>query len=228
MTMTVDPVRIDTLDLPLAGLTEANIRLNFGAGEMHLHQAPPGKLVAGTFEGGLINRSRSSSDIELSPLDPHDVLICGHPRSWDLGITSEIPVDLRLDTGANQALLDLSALRIRQLDFHTARPTREFGCLPRVKRSSTSIVAWRRSLSRCRRALLLRSAAKCCWAGRWSTKRDFRGWPVASGSRGTTPWRPTASTSPFPAVSGRPESSEAVVSQPRRRRPLAQARRHRA
>jgi hypothetical protein len=119
MTMTLDPVRIDTLDLPLAGLTEANIRLNFGAGEMHLHQAPPGKLVAGTFEGGLINRSRSSSDIELSPMDPRDVLICGHPRTWDLGITSEIPIDLQLDTGANQALVDLSALRIRQLDFHT-------------------------------------------------------------------------------------------------------------
>ena len=119
MTTTLEAVRTDTLDLPLAELTEASIRLNFGAGEMHLHQAPPGKLVVGTFEGGLINRSRSPNDLELSPMDPHDVLICGHPRIWDLGITSEIPVDLRLDTGANQALVDLSALRIRRLDFDT-------------------------------------------------------------------------------------------------------------
>lgn len=119
MTTTIDAVRIDTLDLPVAGLSEANIRLNFGAGEMHLHQAPPGKLVAGTFEGGLINHSRSLADIELSPMDPQDVFISGHARIWDLGITSEIPIDLRLDTGANQALLDLSALHIRQLDFHT-------------------------------------------------------------------------------------------------------------
>jgi hypothetical protein len=119
MTTTIDAVRIDTLDLPVAGLSEANIRLNFGAGEMHLHQAPPGKLLAGTFEGGLINRSRSAGDIELSPKDPDSLLFCDHPRVWDLGITSEIPIDLRLDTGANQAVMDLSALHIRQLDFHT-------------------------------------------------------------------------------------------------------------
>jgi hypothetical protein len=119
MATATENVRVDSLDLPLAGLTDATIRLNFGGGEMHLHEAPPGKLVAGTFEGGLINQSRSASTIELSPMDPQDVLFCGHPRIWDLGITSQIPIDLRLDTGANQSVVDLSALRIRRLDFNT-------------------------------------------------------------------------------------------------------------
>jgi hypothetical protein len=119
MVTTTDDIRVDTLDLPLAGLTEATIKLNFGGGEMKVHRAPAGSLIGGSFEGGLLNTSRSAGDIELSPLDPHDVVFCGHPKMWDLGITSEIPVDLRLDTGANQSVIDLSQLRIRRLDFNT-------------------------------------------------------------------------------------------------------------
>lgn len=119
MATTTDDVRIDTLDLPLDGLTEATIKLNFGAGEMQVHEAPPGVLISGTFEGGLVNESKTAQSIELSPLDPQKVMICGHPRVWDLGITSEIPIDLRLDTGANQSVIDLSALRVRRLEFST-------------------------------------------------------------------------------------------------------------
>ena len=119
MPTTTDDVRVDTLDLPLGGLSEASIKLNFGAGEMQLHQAPAGKLIAGTFEGGLVNESKADGQVELSALDPHEVMFCGHPRMWDLGITSEIPVDLRLDTGANQSVIDLSALRIRRLELNT-------------------------------------------------------------------------------------------------------------
>jgi hypothetical protein len=51
MPTTIDDVRIDTLELPLDGLTEATIKLNFGAGEMKLHEAPLGKLISGTFDG---------------------------------------------------------------------------------------------------------------------------------------------------------------------------------
>jgi hypothetical protein len=119
MATTIDDVRIDTLELPLDGLTEATIKLSFGAGEMQLHEAPPGKLISGTFEGGLINTSRSAQSIELRPLDPQELMFCGHPRMWNLGITSEIPIDLRLDTGANQSVIDLSALRVRRLELST-------------------------------------------------------------------------------------------------------------
>jgi len=119
MATTTDDVRIDTLELPLDGLTEATIKLNFGAGEMQVHEAPHGKLISGTFEGGLVNGSKSGQSIELSPLNPQEWMVCGHPRRWDLGITSEIPIDLRLDTGANQSVIDLSALRVRRLDFST-------------------------------------------------------------------------------------------------------------
>jgi hypothetical protein len=38
---------------------------------------------------------------------------------WQVGVTNKIPVDLRLDTGANRSTVDLSALRIRRLTVNT-------------------------------------------------------------------------------------------------------------
>jgi hypothetical protein len=38
---------------------------------------------------------------------------------WDVGVSAEIPVDLRLDTGGNRSTIDLTALRIRRLELHT-------------------------------------------------------------------------------------------------------------
>jgi hypothetical protein len=36
-----------------------------------------------------------------------------------MALTAEIPVDLRLDTGANRSTIDLTTLRIRRLEIHT-------------------------------------------------------------------------------------------------------------
>jgi hypothetical protein len=41
------------------------------------------------------------------------------PVRWEVGVTTEIPIDLRLDTGANRSVIDLTTLRIRQLELHT-------------------------------------------------------------------------------------------------------------
>jgi hypothetical protein len=116
-TLTSEPT-IDTLAMPLRDLSEAQIRLAFGGGEMTLHRAEPGMLLNGAFDGGVIDRTveRGSVNLESSPIR---VFSDWRPLRWDVGITAEIPVDLRLDTGANRSSIDLSALHLRRLELHT-------------------------------------------------------------------------------------------------------------
>lgn len=108
----------EQLSIPLAGLTEAQVKLNFGGGELIVGQAEPGKLVSGTFEGGVRQRTRGVGRLELEPF-METWPLWNRPLRWQVGLTSEIPVSLELHTGANRSTIDLSALRLRRLELHT-------------------------------------------------------------------------------------------------------------
>ena len=117
--MTTTPLANETIAVPLSGLVEAEVRLGFGGGELTVGPAQPGTLISGTFEGGVIQRSKAPGRIELEPLSPGRPLVTWRPVQWNMGLTTEIPVDFRLDTGANRSTIDLTGLRIRRLEIHT-------------------------------------------------------------------------------------------------------------
>ena len=109
----------ETINIPLGTLTTAEIGLHFGGGELHVGPATPGMLVSGSFEGGVVQRRVGPGRIDLQPHDYGAALWRGGTLRWDVGLAANIPVDLRLDTGANRSHVDLSALRIRRLELHT-------------------------------------------------------------------------------------------------------------
>jgi hypothetical protein len=111
--------RAETLNVPLAGVSEAEVRLRFGGGELIVGQAESGTLLSGRFEGGVVKKSRGPGRIELEPFTGSWPLWWDRPLHWQVGLTGEVPVDLRLDSGANRSTIDLSALRIRRLELHT-------------------------------------------------------------------------------------------------------------
>jgi hypothetical protein len=43
----------------------------------------------------------------------------GQPLRWTVGLTGEVPLDLRLDTGASKASVDLVDLRVRLLEIRS-------------------------------------------------------------------------------------------------------------
>lgn len=110
--------RSQQLSLPVTGLTEAQIKLNFGGGELTVGQAEPGTLLSGKFEGGVRQRTHGLGRLELSPLADWPMW-WDLPLLWQVGLTNEIPVNLELRTGANRSDIDLSALRISRLELHT-------------------------------------------------------------------------------------------------------------
>jgi hypothetical protein len=113
------PAPNESLAIPLGSLTGAALRLRFGGGELNVHPAAPGMLVAGWFEGGVVYRWTGPGSLELEPLSPGRPLVTWRPTRWDVGVTAQIPVDLRLETGANRSTVDLGWLRIRRLELHT-------------------------------------------------------------------------------------------------------------
>ncbi|HEY7522529.1 MAG TPA: hypothetical protein VH720_02585 [Candidatus Limnocylindrales bacterium] len=116
------PRHAETVVVPLAGAGEGNIRIKFGAGGLTSHVAAPGNLVDGSFRGGALHRNRGGGRVELE----QDwgwgfgwFGWMGRGSDWDLGLSGEVPLTLRLDTGASRVRLDLVDLQVRNLELHT-------------------------------------------------------------------------------------------------------------
>lgn len=109
----------EDLSLPLDGARDAAVRIRYGAGTLTVGPAAAGHLVEGTFLGGVISRVTGPGQVDLSQDTRNGLPWLDHPSRWTIGLTAEVPLDLRVDTGASRTQLDLGDLRLRSLDLHT-------------------------------------------------------------------------------------------------------------
>jgi len=109
----------ETLDLPLGGAPDASVRIGFGGGTLTTHAAAGGRLIDGSFVGGVTHRQTGPNRLELSQDTTYGLPWIDRRSEWDVGLTAEVLLDLRIDAGASRALLDLGALRVRSLELHT-------------------------------------------------------------------------------------------------------------
>jgi hypothetical protein len=110
---------VETLVVPLRSATEATVRIRFGAGELSVGPASPGNLVDGRFLGGVVQRSRGAGQVELAQDTEYGLPWLDRRSEWTVGLTTEVPLDLRVDMGAARGRLDLSDTRVRSLELHT-------------------------------------------------------------------------------------------------------------
>jgi hypothetical protein len=110
---------VEQLDVPLEGVQSARVRIKFGAGEITVGRAPAGRLVAGTFSGGVGIVRRGPGEIELEPDLAGGWPGWDHAFGWRLGLTGEVPLELRFESGAARATLDLHDVQLRRLDLKT-------------------------------------------------------------------------------------------------------------
>lgn len=109
----------ETLTLPLAGAADAGVRIRFGAGNLSTRPAAPGNLVDGEFTGGVIHRLVGPGRVELEQDTRYGLPWLERPSRWTVGLSAEVPLDLKIDTGASRAVLDLRGLRVRNLELQT-------------------------------------------------------------------------------------------------------------
>ena len=125
----------ETLDLPLGQAPDASVRIGFGGGTLTTHAAAGGRLIDGSFAGGVTCRQAGPNRLELTQDTSYGLPWLDRRSDWDVGLTAEVPLDLRIDAGASRGVLDLGALRVRGLELHTgASDTRVM--LPRAAGST--------------------------------------------------------------------------------------------
>jgi LiaI-LiaF-like transmembrane region len=109
------------VNIPMEGAGRARLRVRHGAGRLAIKSGTQaGDLVEGYFGGGLDYRTRRSGDeldVEMS-MPPQSFPFAwgpGYNLDWNFQLSGEIPINLNVEGGANDAVIDLSDLRIDEL-----------------------------------------------------------------------------------------------------------------
>jgi hypothetical protein len=115
--------------VPLEGAADARVRIQHGAGRLRIGPgAGPGELVSGSFGGGLDLHSREEAgtlNVNLrmpSRGFPGFFVFPWGPSGafeWSVKLTGEIPLSLRVDSGASESHIDLTDLRVTGLRLKT-------------------------------------------------------------------------------------------------------------
>lgn len=107
------------LVVPLRAAGSASVRVKFGAGGLTTRPAALGALVDGEFRGGVVHRELGPGTVELEQDTTWGMPWLNQETAWTLGLTGEVPLDLRVETGASRARLDLRDLKLRRLELKT-------------------------------------------------------------------------------------------------------------
>ena len=109
---------VQSLSLDLGSASTADVKIDFGAGQLSIGPAAPGKLVDGTYEGGV--RYDASPDGRVRLRADSGAWWWGwRGFNWQVGLTADVPLSLRLDVGAAQSNVDLTDLKVTDLTVKT-------------------------------------------------------------------------------------------------------------
>ncbi len=149
-------VRQEQAAILLEGAARASVRLNHGAGRLHVAAGDGGdRLLEGTFGGGLQYRSKREGD----RLDVRMRIAGGDfgawgPWSWqpgaldwDFHMNDSVPLALEFETGASENILDLTNLRVTDLDLRTGASSTEIMLPLNAGQTNVSIHAGAASVS---------------------------------------------------------------------------------
>jgi hypothetical protein len=113
--------RTEQVSIDLEGASQAEVQVAFGAGQLAIGRAPAGKLVEGSFDGGVRPGRRGPGRVRLERAAP-PIWGWGPGRwgmGWHFGVTGDVPLALSVETGASDNDLDLGDLRVTDLRVQT-------------------------------------------------------------------------------------------------------------
>ncbi|MBE3038483.1 MAG: hypothetical protein IMZ62_06705 [Chloroflexi bacterium] len=123
------PVEGEQVSIPLEGAASAYVKLDHGAGRLMLRSgAGSGEIVNGTFGNGLSYKSHVEGgrmEVKLRTSQQAWAWWPGESLDWDIRLNREIPLSLKIDSGASASILDLSDLKVTDLDIDTGASSTE-------------------------------------------------------------------------------------------------------
>ncbi len=119
--------------IPLDGASRASVRLDYGAGRLHISaSAGADELLSGTFGGGVDYRPQRDGDtlrVKMEPPWQGNFVpfgpLWGSRYDWSFGLNKMIPLSLNLKSGASANELDFTDLRLTDLRLETGASSTE-------------------------------------------------------------------------------------------------------
>ncbi len=119
----------EKVSIPLEGATSAYIKLDHGAGRLTIRSgAASGEIMNGTFGNGLSYKSHLEGErleVKLRTSQQFWAWWPGESLDWEINLNKEIPLNLKIDSGASASNLDLSDLKVTDLNIDTGASSTE-------------------------------------------------------------------------------------------------------
>jgi hypothetical protein len=114
----------EDVSIPMEGAENARIKIRHGAGQLVIESgASQNEVLAGRVSGGMEYRSSlTQGKLNLSLEAPGRVYILApwvRPLHWTLQLNDQLPMELDLKTGGSESKIDLSQLRVTDLELNT-------------------------------------------------------------------------------------------------------------
>lgn len=119
-----------TVSIPLESARSARIKMDHGAGKLNVHSgAAAGELLNGVFGMEVDHKSSLSGDQLQVKLRNSPQFWGWFPGAgsldWEVRLNPEIPLNIKIDSGASATTLDLSDLKVVELDIDTGASSTE-------------------------------------------------------------------------------------------------------
>jgi hypothetical protein len=118
-----------SLTIPLENAHSAGIKFDHGAGRLNVGSgASSSEMLNGTFGAEIEQTTRMDGDrinVKLRNSPQFWSWIPGENLDWDVYLNPDIPLDLKIDSGASSTRLDLTDLKVTGLDIDTGASSTE-------------------------------------------------------------------------------------------------------
>jgi hypothetical protein len=118
-------VEEEQVSIDLQGASQASLKLSHGAGRIVVGAgAAPGQLLSGSFSGGVKHSAHRAGDrldvrLESRPFAFPPFISGWQGMGWNFSLNRDIPIALKLETGASQAEFDLRDVKVTDLKVST-------------------------------------------------------------------------------------------------------------
>jgi hypothetical protein len=111
------------LSIPLESARSARIKLEHGAGRLNIRAgASSTEVLNGVFGAEVDYKSHLETDqlqVKLRTSPHFWAWVPGESLDWDICLNGDIPLNLKVDSGASASTLDLTDLKVVELDIDT-------------------------------------------------------------------------------------------------------------
>lgn len=118
----------EQVSVPLDGAKKAFVKIEHGAGRVRISGAAKmGQMLEGRFDAMRLSSHKDGASLSVKlKTDVEDSVFWFFPwnwnrsrREWDFSLSPDVPISLKVETGASDNQLDLSELQVVDLDLDT-------------------------------------------------------------------------------------------------------------